>query len=407
MLSATVLSAEKKLGGYAIRCAGAIVALLVVLCFATPAARAQVQIIDTLSLNGSTLTVNGNLTISNYANVTDGSTLSVTGDLTNAGNLYTGYNGNSAANTLNVTGAFINQAGANTYISAQNNSADVANVGSLANAGYLQINSGATMNITGGGPGVMDVVAGSMINLYGTLELGGNPLVSGLANLTSIEGYLGLGNAQTAATTPTTGTLNVASGGQLQMGNGSTLTVAGNLTNAGAVGLGGSTLTVNGYLINSGTVSVAAGALLGVGTGTFTATSGYQQLSTGTLTEIIGSDSSYGVLDITGPASLAGTLDVDLINGFDPTSGENFYLLESTGGVSGTFTTLDLPSGEIWNVSYNTDCLTTGCVDLTFEGYAPPPTSTPEPSVFLLLAMGIAVMIILLKYRDTVRRGEE
>ncbi|HMD95755.1 MAG TPA: hypothetical protein VKM93_00275 [Terriglobia bacterium] len=411
--------------------------------------------------NGGTLTVanTGDMRV-NY-----GSTLNATGNLTNSGLFYTGVG--TSGNTLNVTGTFTNNANAQAYIGYSASTGDIANVGALTNDGYLQIGSGATLNITGGGQGVTDVVAGSTLLLYGTLNLGAQ---SGLGNLTSVEGYLEIGNGQITNDAPNGGTLTVANTGDMRVNYGSTLNVTGNLTNSvylytGVSGGAGNTLNVsgaftnngqtyvgysntgdianvgslanNGYLqvtsatlnitgstdtnsgnvtlyggtlsspsaggnfdntgtvsthlgspastisiggtftnealanltlnnsgdvtkigslANGGTVNVAAGALLGVGTGSFTATSGYQQLANGTLTEIIGSASTFGVLNITGPASLAGALAIGPLS-FNP-NGDSFDILNfTTGGLTGTFSNgMNFSAdGYNWTLSYNSN----------------------------------------------------
>ncbi|HMD96843.1 MAG TPA: hypothetical protein VKM93_05860 [Terriglobia bacterium] len=427
----------------------------------------------------STTPNGGTLTIANTGDlrVNFGSTLNVSGNLSNSGDVYTAVGGGSG-NTLTVTGALTNNANALTYIGYSNTS-DTANVDSLTNNGELVIGPNATFNITGGGQGVTDVVAGSTLFVDGTFELGGNPSQSALGNLTSVEGNLALQNGQTASVTPNGGTLTIASGGYLQANLGSTISVTGNIANSGIIytGNGGSgdTLSVSGTLTNNasgqtyigldnatgdvanvnaltndgllqigtgatlnvagstdtnsgnvtlyggtlsspsaggnfdntgtvqtyaggpagaiaiggtftneaganltlnnggdvakianlangGTVSVAAGALLGVGTGTFNIPRGYQQLANGTLTEIIGSASSFGVLNITGGISLAGALDITLANSFNP-SGDTFDILnytpgELTGGFSnGTSFSLD---GYNWTLTYGS-----GFVDLT------------------------------------------
>jgi hypothetical protein len=113
---------------------------------------------------------------------------------------------------------------------------------------------------------------------------------------------------------------------------------------------------------------------------------------------------------VTGTATLGGTLDVLLEGAFDPTHGESFILLTSTGTLSGEFASLELPGAPgDWSESYySTGCPTYGggCFDLTYEGGALPPPHVPEPSIFLLLAMGIGAMTFLLKYRNTVRSAQ-
>jgi hypothetical protein len=219
---------------------------------------ATLNVASTGQLNvysGSNFTVNGNLTNSGYTQVNGGSTLAVN-NLTNSGYLYTGL-GTAAGNTLNVAGAFTNNAGAYAYIGWSDISPDVANVASLTNNGFLYIGNDATVNITGGGQGITDAVAGSTLLLYGTLELGGNSAQSGLGSLTSVEGYVEIDNGQTTNDTPNGGTLTISNTGDLRVNYGSTLNLTGNVTNSGylvtgASGGAGNTLTVTGALTNNG-----------------------------------------------------------------------------------------------------------------------------------------------------------
>ncbi len=61
----------------------------------------------------------------------------------------------------------------------------------------------------------------------------------------------------------------------------------------------------------------------------------------------------YDALDVTLDATLGGTLNVTLINGFTPVAGHSFHLLDAA-SISGSFSTLNLPAladGLAWNTS--------------------------------------------------------
>ncbi len=133
-------------------------------------------------------------------------------------------------NTLTVTGAFTNNSGATTTSAISWQTSDVMNVVTLVNNGILEVDAGATLNLTGQPSGLTDVVAGSQLDLFGTFKAGAN---NGLANLGSVEGLLVLGNGQTTTVTPGTGTLTISSVSEVDLELGSTLTVDGNLTNSG------------------------------------------------------------------------------------------------------------------------------------------------------------------------------
>jgi hypothetical protein len=121
---------------------------------------------------------------------------------------------------------------------------------------------------------------------------------------------------------------------------------------------------------------------------------GYIQTATGTLGEIINSDASYGTITGSGPGLLAGTLDILLKPGFNPTVGTEFtFLTANPGELSGSFASIlndDFNGGtEKWVVVYND---AGGYVDLE----AAP---APEPSSWLLLGSGLMVGIGVVRRR--------
>jgi hypothetical protein len=97
-------------------------------------------------------------------------------------------------------------------------------------------------------------------------------------------------------------------------------------------------------MTNNGTISIGAGDKLGVN-GTFT------QTSSGTLAVQLGGPPAsglYGALSATGAATLAGTLQATLVNGYTPAVSDGFNVLTYP-SVAGTFTTYQLPSGPSYN----------------------------------------------------------
>ncbi|MBI5689967.1 MAG: PEP-CTERM sorting domain-containing protein [Verrucomicrobia bacterium] len=96
--------------------------------------------------------------------------------------------------------------------------------------------------------------------------------------------------------------------------------------------------------------------------------------------------SGYDALTVTGALSAGGTLTVSLINGYSPSSGASFDLLDF-GSLSGTFAAVSLPPGYAWN----TDALhTTGVISLG---------AVPEPSTYALGAGLGALGIALIRRR--------
>jgi hypothetical protein len=84
----------------------------------------------------------------------------------------------------------------------------------------------------------------------------------------------------------------------------------------------------------------------------------YQQDAVGALEiELAGIDlNDFDRLILTGQALLAGTLNVSLLDGFNPALGDTFGFLSAVGGITGTFNTTNLPALAAplaWSVSYN------------------------------------------------------
>ena len=182
----------------------------------------------------------------------------------------------------------------------------------------------------------------------------------------------------TSGTWSGNGTLNIGNGGVFT--NAGTLTATGNgtVTNnfAGGTGTfansgtlvkntvtGVTTITQNFPLTfsNSGTLDVESGSLAAIGftnngtitlkaTGvanTLTVNGNLSLAPTSVLNVKIGGAAAgqYGNIHVTGSATLRGTLNSSLINGFVP-SGQSFDVITATTGpVTGSFTTLTLPVG--------------------------------------------------------------
>ena len=100
--------------------------------------------------------------------------------------------------------------------------------------------------------------------------------------------------------------------------------------------------------------------------------------------------SGYDQLDISGVATLNGTLELSYLDGFVPTAGESFDLFQ--GPTTGTFAQVDLPSlgnGLSWNTS---NLYANGTISVV-----------PEPSALALLAAG-AIGLVGYGWRRRVAR---
>lgn len=163
-----------------------------------------------------------------------------------------------------------------------------------------------------------------------------------------------------------TGAINVQSG-VLQFGNefvqgtGATRLNGGNLAKSGSLVFNGGILSGTGII--TGNVSNVGGAVSpGASPGSLHITGNYTQGPTGTLNIELGgviSGTQHDLLDVSGAASLSGTLNVSLINSFIPISGTIFRIVNFNNR-SGDFITktgMNLGNGLFLLPHYSTDHL--------------------------------------------------
>jgi PEP-CTERM motif len=203
----------------------------------------------------------GSIVTSGLLELGAGSTLTVNGDVTinSGGGLVTSYV-NGGQNTLNVTGTVTNGPGGTFYVLGQG---DVANVGQLINHNYVQIGNGATLNLTRQS-GLTDIASDADYIVQGTFTAQGG---SALANLTTLEGALELFNGQNTNITPLGGTftLNGSSGfgGYFALAYGTTVHLNGNLNAiTGAIGIGFPQAGGNDSLYVTGNLTLQPNAVL-------------------------------------------------------------------------------------------------------------------------------------------------
>jgi len=235
---------------------------------------------------------------------------------------------------------------------------------SLAGATIRVAGTGATLNISKNGNGFAD---GELV-----IDEGGNATVSDAgSNLRSqtikvgdtatgnlmtqsdghIESILSLSVAQSSTLSTAAGgsidigptLLTKAASGEIRIGPGGRLTDNGFVTGNVTVQFGGSVTGsgfINGKLINSGRAG------WGNSPGRLTVQGDYTQNSDGLMSiEIGGTDagSGYDQLQVTGTATIAGKLDVRLVNGFTPTVGQTFRIVNAN-SFSGAFPSISGPS---------------------------------------------------------------
>ncbi len=97
--------------------------------------------------------------------------------------------------------------------------------------------------------------------------------------------------------------------------------------------------TFGGNVANSGTLSPGL-TTPAVTADTLAVAGNYSQTPTGTLVIQLASPTVFDQLAVTGTATLAGTVQIDTLNSYDPV-GQSFMFLTAGGGVTGTFGTLN------------------------------------------------------------------
>ncbi len=149
-----------------------------------------------------------------------------------------------------------------------------------------------------------------------------------------------------------------------------------NTTLASGTFLGGNG-TINGDLLNAGTVSP------GFSPGTIIVVGNYTQTAAGTLVVEIASPISYDQLIVGGTATLDGTLQVDILGGYNP-AGQSFDILTAAGGVAGTFSAVTGSAALQANVTYNANDVTVSFVQTPFTVFAGTPNQVAIANAALM-----------------------
>ncbi len=308
------------------------------------------------SITGDLLYLNGvNLSSTSFG-LNNGSTLSIRGATNlNSSNILFGNTGtNTTASNINFEGV----SGTTAFYTLGSGVTLSGRIGGLGNSANLNstastLNTAATINAN---------VSGN------TTTLGGNgAFVATFNNTGSITASNG------NALTVNAPTFTNAAGGTLTVASGSAATVNSNIFQQ--TGSGSKTI-VNGAVTNANIFTVQGGAVEGNGTitgninntgGTVTAgsdtTAGHLSLI-GNYTqgaggaELVklggtGQGSSYDLFSVSNTAALQGTLDVQLLNSFNPVVGETFDFLTYQNRVGAFDNIMSLNNGYTYTVTYN------------------------------------------------------
>jgi hypothetical protein len=321
---------------------------------------------DTGVVGGSIVKVGtGSLTLSGDNSDTNLNSVPYTGSTTvQNGNLLIGANG-----ALPSTTSVLLQVGAGLTGSFQ--------TGAFSDTiGNLTVNNGTAVVNNGGALTVANVTLSPT-----STSSSANIVIANGGALTSAGAY-----NQSGGITQVDGALNLKNNSTLQLTGGQ---LVGTGSVASTVTTGAITINNNGGIVSPGDV------ITGSPTGTLNIKGNYTQTSTGTLQINLGGTAQgstvlgYDLLTVLDKASLAGTLDVNLVNNFTPTVNETFDFL-TYGSLSGAFTTISsLNSGYSYSVSYNS-ATNTGI--LTVLTAAVPETSTLLSAGLMLSTGGLLLL---------------
>lgn len=253
------------------------------------------------------------------------------------------------------------------------------------NVPVVLIQPGGSLGLTGAGTwdvtppvrvagGVVSVASGQTLNLEGgTEQTAGATTVASGGTLHRSGAYTQTGGTYTVASGATAAAASSAIAGGTLAGNGA-LTSPVTLTSTGVLSGGGQ---ITGDVANtSGSVRPGASP------GTLGITGNYTQGSAGTLqVDVAGTTPGTGFdrLNVSGAATLDGTVAVVKGAGFDPQPTDTFQFLTSASR-TGTFSALtgnSLPSGKTYALDYPDDPLF-GARLTTAQS---PPSNTTAPSI--------------------------
>ena len=386
---------------------------------------------DTLTNNGGALSTftndgtfsksagAGNTTVGSIAFVNDGTIDAQTGAIVfsgglstfNAGSVFMGDGAVNITSNAAFNGGFTS---ANLNLNSGTFTGTGAVIGGTVDwtagfiAGGWQVGGGSTMNLQTGSAKFFngaDFTNNGTVNWQqGPLYLQGGSQVVNNDRLT-ITGNDGIANNGGAASSFTNAGLIEKTGG------GGTTTIGDNIgfANPGAMNVLSGTIALPTNFTNDGTLagttrySVAgASGLTNNGTiapgdigmtGTLGLSGNYLQTASGTLATQIASTVMFDLFNITGTASLDGTLALTCFMGCNINSGDIFTILNSDRTLSGMFsnvTTSGFGTGFSYDVIY--DYANSEVRLSILDAGVPPPGGVPEPSVWAMFIVGFGMI---------------
>jgi len=314
----------------------------------------MLQVSTSVSNAGGSITANGASAAVQFANgiTIQGGTLNgVSG----------GFVGSFSGNVLNVDGTAnaVSIAAGATYTVGNNSTTNL--FGTINNNGTLLLDStgnNTTLNAASGGAtltgsGSVMMTSGPNMFLGASLLNAGNIILdSATFNVGAYMQNAGLFQvAATASASSVTFALNGGTAqvdGTLAASQGVSVTGAGTLSGDGTIisNVSMAGVTEAGDIPSPGILTIGVN---GVGS--------YTQTSAGAYDVVIGgltAGTQYSQLNVPGPVSLSGTLNVSLINSFVPQAGNQFVIL-TAGSLSNQFVTTNLPAlppNLSWMVNY-------------------------------------------------------
>ncbi|MBV9124869.1 MAG: Ig-like domain repeat protein, partial [Planctomycetes bacterium] len=242
------------------------------------------------------------------------------------------------------------------------------------------VNNSGTLEATGGGT----LAISGLLNNTGILEAAGSPV-----DLTGpITQVIGDGSGETLVG----GTWIALNGGILTFPNGSN--IVSNLANLTLDGKGSTIAGIQNLATNAGQFTIThqaafttAAGLTNAGfitlgpAGKLTVTGNYSQTPTGTLDFQLGgtpASGQFGQLAVTQAASLGGLLRAELVNGYSPSTGDQFTVANFA-STSGSFAAVSMP--DTHTVAFQAGIHPTNII-LSAQAATPAATSTTVTANF-------------------------